>query len=127
MKAPDAGFTLIEALISLIITVVVSVLFFQLVVNGLQTTAAASRHDAALQIAKSRLAEAGLSRPLETGIQKGKAKRGMTWQLSIRPYATPRGTTTDTFWVTAKVMWKDLQRAKTQSVELTTIKLKAHP
>lgn len=122
MDIKDDGFTLVEALVSLIILAVAGLFFFQLVATSLTASASAERHEAALTVAKSRLAEMGISRPLQAGVQQGTANGTMRWQLIVRPHSNQLQTGISLYWVTARVSWQNERRAKREMIELTTLK-----
>ncbi len=82
-RRPEAGFALIDAMVSLAILGVVLGLFFEVV----QTTLDARRHAAASRravlVAQSQLALAETSRSMAASGQDG----ALRWRTSVEPYA----------------------------------------
>ena len=127
MRNSERGFTLIETLVALVIAIVSGVLFFQSFVSGTRTARVADRHEVALLIARSRLAEIGFESPLATGEQTGITADGISWRTTVKPYASEDNvqivTSAEAFWATVTVSWRDKRTRKQRSLKLTTLKL----
>lgn len=80
---PVAGFTLIEALVALIIAAMVLGLFLANLRGGLRAIEAAEQSGRALSLARSYLDVAGITAPLRPGSSEGDATMGFRWRQSI--------------------------------------------
>jgi hypothetical protein len=90
---------------------------------------------AAVRLAQSRLAAAGVEARLQEGEEWGKTPDGFTWTRRVERYrppgaAEPVGGTagrTAGYWVTVTVRWKGGLLQSIRSLELKTLKLTAGP
>lgn len=80
----EAGFTLVEALVALIIMTAMATVLYRGISSGLRVSAAADDSQAALLLAQERLAAAGIETPLQPGRLEG-LEGEMAWQLVLRP------------------------------------------
>jgi general secretion pathway protein I len=121
----EAGFTLVEALVALIIMTAMATVLYRGISSGLRVSAAADDSQAALLLAQERLAAAGIETPLQPGRMEG-LEGEMSWQLALRPYIAAdeadRAARLQAFWVTATVNWRDGRAGRSRSLELTTLK-----
>lgn len=125
----DAGFTLLETLVALIIFVAAYLLIHQALSLGWRGVRLAQSETAALQVAQARLAAAGLEQPLAEGNTSGEAS-GYSWTTIVRRVSSEPGAAPSTlsgFWVTVSVNWRDAAVRQTRSVQLTTLKLAVRP
>lgn len=81
-RAP-AGFTLIEALVALIIAGLVLALFLGTLRGGLRGIAEAEHRAEALSLARSWLDAAGIITPLRPGLREGDAAPGYRWRQQV--------------------------------------------
>jgi prepilin-type N-terminal cleavage/methylation domain-containing protein len=123
----DAGFTLIETLVALIIMITMATLLYRGFSGGLRAADAAEGAETALRVAQSRLAVLGTAVPLRTGEQEG-SEEGVQWRTVLRPYgpaAKEDGATQEpqAFWATVTVTWRGKRGSGRRNLQLTTIKL----
>jgi prepilin-type N-terminal cleavage/methylation domain-containing protein len=126
----DAGFTLAETLVSLVILTLGLVALIEIFGNGFRGVRASELDAAALHLATSQLTRAGAETPLRPGQQKGTTPDGLEWSVTIEPYAAPRSEREtrrtvglEAYWVTSEVRWRSSVFAAAQSLSLTTLKL----
>jgi general secretion pathway protein I len=100
----EAGLTLIEALVAFAIAAAALAALVQGVLTGLRTTQAATRSEAALAHAQSRLAALD-GAPLTARDQGGEDGNGFTWHMRVAPAAAGEGITL--YAVTVSVGWTD--------------------
>jgi hypothetical protein len=84
------------------------------------------RTEAALRVAQSRLAAAGVETPLRTGVEEGR-EGGIGWRVDVRPYsaagAAAQSIGLAAFYVSVTVSWRDRRGGKPRSLTLSTMKL----
>lgn len=122
----DGGFTVIEALVALVLLGVALGVLQAGVTGGSQKNARAERELEALEMARSHLAEAGVAAPLQDGLAASGDNGIFSWRLTEakRPQALPAGEGAEGYWVTADVSWEEPQGRGPAHVRLTTLKLK---
>ncbi|MBU1211979.1 MAG: prepilin-type N-terminal cleavage/methylation domain-containing protein [Alphaproteobacteria bacterium] len=122
----DAGFTLLEALLALVILAAVLVVLYQAMAGNWHSIGAAEREKEALLVARSELARAGVETPLAPGTTSGKADNGLDYQVTISPYldgdADWRNPIPEAYWVRVTVSWRSGLRPLPRTLELTTLK-----
>jgi general secretion pathway protein I len=123
----DGGFTLIEVLVSFAILVAAVSVLQGGFGGGWRGIRAADLETEALEIAKAKLAAAGIETALEPGTSEGDAGGGFTWRSVIEPYGAaptdeadkvPRG-----YWTTVQVRWNDGRARDGRQISLTTLKI----
>jgi prepilin-type N-terminal cleavage/methylation domain-containing protein len=126
----DSGFTLVEALVSLVILTLGLVAVIEIFGNGFRGVRSSEWDAAALQLATSQLTRAGTETPLRRGQQQGATPQGFEWTVTIEPYgpdrdeqAPRRPAGVEAYWVTAEVRWRPSVFSAAQSLSLTTLKL----
>jgi general secretion pathway protein I len=126
-----AGFTLIETLVALVIFVAGYLLVYQSVSVGWRGAQVAHTESAALRLAQTRLAAAGVESRLEEGQQSGQSPDGYTWTMQVAGYHRPDRNDTPTrlaaYWVTIEVKWQEGALRRTRSLRLETLKLAPRP
>ena len=85
MAARDAGFTLLEVLVALVIAALALGVLFEGAVEGIASVHLADRTSEALTRARSHLAALGHGIVLRTQTQEGDDGSGFTWSLRISP------------------------------------------
>lgn len=126
-----AGFTLIETLVALVLFVAGYLLIHQSVSLGWRGAQVAWAESAALRLAQSRLAAAGVEARLEAGDQSGETPDGYRWTLRAEPYrradsdGAPKRLAG--YWVTVTVRWDGGVLRPARSLQLRTLKLAARP
>jgi prepilin-type N-terminal cleavage/methylation domain-containing protein len=125
------GFTLIETLVALVIFVAGYLLVHHSVSLGWRGAQVAWAESAALRLARSRLAAAGVETRLQDGGQSGETDDGFSWTLRTEPYRSPDiGGTAEKiagYWVTVTVRWDGGVLRPARSLRLTTLKLGSPP
>jgi general secretion pathway protein I len=117
----DAGFTLIEMLVALMVMIAAATMLYRGFSGGLRAAATADGAEAALLVAQSRLAAAGVETPLAAGEQAGR-DGAVDWHIAVRPYPSGDATAApQAFWITATVAWRE-KRDGGRSLHLTTLK-----
>lgn len=121
-----AGFTLIEVLVAFMILTLSLTVLFRIFSGGLGNVTASADYTRAVQIAKSRLAAAGVSDPLFPEVIHGDAEQ-FHWQRAVEQYV-PREESSglqgslSAYRVTVDVTWTRDGREK--QVTLSSLRLK---
>lgn len=117
----EAGFTLMETLVALFILVAATTVLYRGAASGLRAAAIAEGQERALQLAKARLAAAGVETPLQPGVTEG-VEDGMGWSVEIRPYGQ-NASAQSACWVAVTIGWRDQRTGQPRDLRLTTLKL----
>lgn len=130
-----AGFTLIEVLVALVIFVAGYLVVYQSVSLAWRGAQVAWGESAAVRLAQSRLAAAGVETRLQEGESSGETADGLSWTVRVEAY---QGAGTDSvaeragrvgkvagYWVTVTVRWGGGVLRRTRSLRLKTMKLAA--
>lgn len=128
-RRADAGFGLLEVLVALALVVATLAAGFQILGTSLRGVGDADRYTRAVLLAESRMAELGISVPLQIGETLGEAGDGYLWRVSVRPlpsYAPPAagsdgGLPLLPLEVTVTIAWG--AEAQPQEVALTGLRL----
>jgi general secretion pathway protein I len=127
----NSGFTLMETLVALVIFVAGYLIVHHSVSLGWRGAQVAWAESAALRLAQSRLAAAGVEGRLSEGEQSGETEDGYTWTLNIQRYQRPDSEGAAGriagYWVTVTVRWDGGVLRPARSLRLTTLKLGAPP
>jgi prepilin-type N-terminal cleavage/methylation domain-containing protein len=127
----DAGFTLVETLVSLAMLTLGLVALVQIFGTGFRGLRESELDAVALQLAVSQLARTGTETPLKAGQQQGTSPTGVEWTVVVEPYVPPsesesaRSTALQAFWVISEVRWKSSAFAAGQNLQLRTLKVAA--
>jgi general secretion pathway protein I len=122
------GFSLLEILIAFSILALSLGILLKIFSAGVNTAEVAEDYTAAVQIAESLLAKAGVETPLQAGQDSGLENEKYNWQVTVSPFAfNPENIDPSTipavlFKVKVTVSWGD-DNANDRLVELTTLKL----
>ncbi len=84
----QAGFTLLEVIVALVIAAVAMAVLFSGAATGLRATHLSGDTMKAVSLARSHLAMVGRARPLVPGEQSGEDGDGFHWRLRITPLAS---------------------------------------
>ncbi len=121
MTGKDDGFTLIEVLVAMAISVLVIAAAYRGFAVGWRGLRLSEDEARALAVARAELASAGIETPLAVGTRSGVAD-GVTWSSTIRSYegvdATPE---TAAYWVDVTARWRD-RGSGARSIRLVTLK-----
>lgn len=126
----DAGFTLLETMVALLIFSGMLVWFGAGIAGGWRGVAAAEADKRALAIARALIEETGTSWPLTAGTREGVAEGGLAYRVVVTPYraqdidaaAAPTAS-----WVTATVAPRSPTGGARRPVILQTLKLWSVP
>jgi general secretion pathway protein I len=128
-----AGFTLIEVLVALLIFVAGYLVVYQSVSLAWRGAQAAWGESAAVRLAQSRLAAAGVETRLQEGEQSGETADGLSWTVRVETYRRPgaegpaeragRAEKMAGYWVTVTVKWGGGVLHPARSLSLKTMKL----
>ena len=123
----QAGMTLLEVVVALVILSFGLAALFDMVGLGTRTASIADQQRAATAAAQSLLAELGRSRPVVDGTSEGAFPTGQGWRLEIAPLATtpPSAGPLQAHQVRLTVSWPEDGRAR--SVAFDTLVLTASP
>lgn len=122
----ERGFTLIEALIALMIMIAMVTMLYGSLSSALGISDHTGRTEAALRVAQSRLAASGIETPLQAGVEEGQ-EGDIGWRTDVRPYSaagvTGQSIGVSAFYVNVTVSWRDRRGGKPRSLTLSTVKL----
>src|SRR5262245_7832798 len=124
----EAGFTLMETIVALIIFVACYILIQQVLSIGWRGVSASQGELAALHVAQTRLAAIGVEAPLAEGQQSG-SEAGYEWVGDVRRQnaeneSESRAKTHPTgYWVAVEVSWRDEVTRRSRSLQLKTLKV----
>ena len=122
------GFSLLEILIAFSILALSLGILLKIFSAGVNTAVVAEDYTAAVQIAESLMAKAGVETPLQEGQDSGVENEKYNWQVDVSPYVfNPDNVDATTatavlYKVKVIVSWGD-GNANDRQVELTTLKL----
>lgn len=131
-RRPDMkGFTLIEAIIAIVVLASVIVSLQQGAAMGWRGVRHVEASRAAVDIARRRLANVGLSTRLtEKTFEEGE-EGAFRWRVTVSNYAPPEGVRMPpnlrAYWVQVAVAWPDGPLRPPKSFELRTLKLQMVP
>lgn len=105
----DAGFTLIEVIVALVIAGLGLAMLMAAAGSGLENVTAADRYIQAASLAQSRLAQVGKSLPLKKGNYTGDEGEGFRWRVRVADpvsQATGKTTALALYPVTVTEIWQ---------------------
>lgn len=120
MTHGDEGFTLMEALVGLLILMLGLTALFSAFSGGVDALRRSESHELAIETARSLIEEAGVAYPLTAGIRDGRSVEGLQWHVTISPRVRATAATQPAiaaYWITVTV---EDGRAP---VSLTTLKI----
>ena len=86
-RRTSRGFTLIEMVLAFVLLALVLSTVFQIFSEGLTRAGALEERSGALEVARSRLDDAGVEEPLKEGIAQGEAADPrFHWTTTVTPY-----------------------------------------
>ncbi len=99
----DGGFTLMEALVGLLILTIGLTALFSAFSGGVGGLRRSERREIAIAVARSLMEEAGVTAPLVAGVREGRSPEGFPWHVEIRArassYALRANPHVEGFWV----------------------------
>ena len=128
MRDKQAGFTLIETLVALVVFALVAAAVQQCLSGGWRGVRLVRMQTAALSVAKAELAAAGFETALVEGTQSGETADGFAWTRDVSRYQyhlrdDQEQTAAPGFWVTVSVRWREAPFRPERSLQLRTLKL----
>lgn len=126
-KEADVGFTLIEALVALVVLTICVAWFYRGLDLSARGARAMERDAAALAIARQQIAAAASLARAADGERTGRAENGITWttksQLHQWPAsAIPMSDLPPLLRIDVRVDWRDMPGRSPRSLTLTTFK-----
>jgi prepilin-type N-terminal cleavage/methylation domain-containing protein len=126
MSDTSPGFTLVEVLVALAITVLSMAVLFKVISGDLDRTRDARDQTAAESLAQSLLAQ--YTAAPHPGLVHGAAAGGYVWQVNTAPYAdAPANLPVEAVTIAATVSWRNNGRVETRSLSTLRILPKALP
>ncbi|MGE0022402.1 MAG: type II secretion system protein J [Hyphomicrobium sp.] len=122
MSTSDAGYSLIEVLVALVISALLMAFAYRGLALGTRGLRVSNVEANMLEVAMEELAKAGLETPLVEGEHTGKTGN-IDWTLIVTPYATPSDAAGE--FGRARAYWVEIEtRAEGRPARrLTTLKL----
>lgn len=85
MQKENRGMTLIEVLVAFVVLSLTMAVIMQIFSGGMRNARMAESYSRAVFLAESRLAAAGIERPLAAGEDSGQVGRELRWQVIVTP------------------------------------------
>lgn len=126
----DAGFTLLETMVALLIFSVILIWLGAGIAGGWRSVAAAEADKRALTVARALIEEAGTVWPITTGTREGIVDGGLAYRVVVTPYQasdTDAPATPSASWVTVTVAPRTPTGGARRPIILQTLKLSAAP
>ncbi len=99
----DSGFTLMEALVGLLILTIGLTALYSAFSGGVEGLRRSERRELAVEIAQSILEETGVTAALVAGVREGRSPEGFPWRVEIRARPAPETSRTsprvEGYWV----------------------------
>ncbi len=128
----EDGFTLIEVVVAFVLLGLVLATGFEIFSEGMSRAGMLEERSAALEVARSRLADAGAEEPLKAGLSQGEAADPrFHWTTTVTPYdegidpMPPIPSAYSLYRVDVKVDWHGAD-GKDHSFALATLGLGSH-
>jgi general secretion pathway protein I len=144
----DAGFTLIETIVALVVLALVAAGLQLCLSGGWRSVRIVAQEQAALELAQAQLAVAGVEGALAESTAGGETESGFTWTRDMIRYVPPEGGAAVSafpeldrigaetsgegralagYWVTVTVRWREGPRRPERAVVLSTMKIGREP
>ena len=126
MRKNCQGMTLIEVLVAFIVLSVTMAVIMQIFSGGMRNARLAESYSRAVFLSESKMAAAGLERPLLAGEDRGQVGGDMQWRVSVTPAEVDATTNARLmplrlYLVRVTVSWGDDGRER--QVELTSLRM----
>lgn len=123
----DAGFTLLEVIVAFAILSIALGLMSQGFATGYRNQAMAQERLADIALARSLIAEIGVTKPLEAGRQTGELRDGRVWNVDISAFAIQGQTSgPKPYWIRVTLAAREpRQDVPDPRMTLETVKLKS--
>ncbi len=79
------GFTILEVLVGFLVSALLLSIILSAFASGLRNLSQADQYSQAALVAQSRLAEIGITAPLQPGAYEGQDNAGHTWSITVAP------------------------------------------
>lgn len=129
MRRSSAGFTLIEVVVAFVLLALVFSVGFEIFTTGLARASALDERSRALEVARSRLADAGTEETLQEGIAQGDSDDArFHWTTTVTPFESgtdpmhPISSAYALFRVEVRVDWRGGD-GRDHSLALSTLDL----
>jgi prepilin-type N-terminal cleavage/methylation domain-containing protein len=129
-RSSQAGFTLIETIVALMLFAGVFILFYQGLSDGWRGIRRADLDAAAIALATAQLASAGVEQPLADGARSTGRQGVFGWEITIEKYTEPgddritdAGKGLAAYWVAVDITWPAGPLQKPRTLRLKTLKL----
>ena len=127
----EAGFTLMETIVALVVFTAVVVAIQRGSAIGWRGIRLAQMDTGALALARAKLATAGIDSALSGDTEDSGDEPPYQWRLTTRQYNPPADVVMPprmpAFWVTVSVSWRDRPVGPPRTIELQTLKIGALP
>lgn len=128
MPRTDAGFTLMEVIVALVVFTGIVVALERGSALGWRAIRLAEMDKEALALARAKLAAAGVETPLNDALDEAGDEGRFHWHVVASPYdASSQPQRLAAFWVSAAVSWRDRPVGPPREIELRTLKLTVVP
>ncbi|MFA5949755.1 MAG: type II secretion system protein [Hyphomicrobium sp.] len=131
MARRDGGFTLMEAVVALVVFASVAVALQNAFVRGTQGVRVADRETRALELGRTILTSAAPKAAPGVELHESGESDGYSWDMVISNYQPPEAEETplpiQAYWVVVEVRWRDGLILRPRSLQLKTLKLKLAP
>lgn len=124
----QSGFSLLEVLIAFSILALSLGILLKIFAGGVNTAAVAEEYTAAVQIAESLMAKAGVETLLQPGESSGEENEKYHWLVTVQPFITsitntdPKAMGATLYKVKVVVSWGD-DSLDPRQIELTSLKI----
>lgn len=122
-----SGFTLLEVLVAFTIFALTTGAVMATISTGLNGSRTAAHHAVATLIAESKLAAAGIERPLSESENSGSTDTGYDWRITVQPIAREEAMTGTAGFspsrIDVTVSWAN--SGNTQSISMSTVRAEA--
>jgi prepilin-type N-terminal cleavage/methylation domain-containing protein len=124
----DSGFTLMETIVALVIFSSVFFAIYNGMAGGWRGVRQAKSDAAAINLARAKLAAAGVETALSDGTEDSGDEDGYSWHIGVQGYPLPDAAQTElaAYWLSIEVNWRNTPISPLRSVTLRTLKL-THP
>lgn len=128
MRRPEAGFTLMETIVALVVFTGIVIALERGSALGWRAIRLADLERNALILARAKLAAAGIDKPVGEGLDEEGDDNRFHWHVSTSPYGqTSSSQRLAAYWVSAAVSWRDRPVGPLRTIELRTLKLTVAP
>jgi prepilin-type N-terminal cleavage/methylation domain-containing protein len=88
MRRSEAGFTLIEVIVALVVVTIILAALYQAIAGAWRGFARTRVREETLALARAQLEAIGVEKPLQPGERSGTYATGIAWRLTVEPAGT---------------------------------------